>query len=485
VNLPTNKDFATEVRSDRLKMLSQFTMVGSAALFWITSMASMFQRANAAGWLVALALLTLVCVATRSLVIRDRYLDGVWTFAIGSIVAVSVVLAWADPQTVEIVAFLFPIIVFVVGLLVSPAQTLLIAGLSSLALILVPSFNQGMLGAGVHQIVAVCLTFLSAVLAAQVTGELYQVTEWALMNYQRERKTTEALFENRQLLERALNRSNALGEELQDANTQLETARSAAEEAKHFRGQFLANMSHELRTPLNAIIGFSETMLKFPAMYDDVNLPDAYRSDLNQIYTSGRQLLSLINDILDLSKVDAGKLELHIQRVSLENILDMVISTAQGLIGERPIKLERDYTMPLPTVKADESRVRQVLLNLYSNATKFTEKGAITLVVRKEDAGVRISVKDTGKGIAPQFHESIFEEFKQADPNGRDPRSGAGLGLAISRHLLGLMEGRIWVESEVGKGSTFHFILPSYEGDDTQPTRVPAFIEQPEQEKVV
>src|SRR5262249_40031707 len=160
-----------------------------------------------------------------------------------------------------------------------------------------------------------------------------QVTEWALMNYQRERKTTEALFDNRQLLERSLLRSQALSEELQEANQELEHARTAAEEAKHFRGQFLANMSHELRTPLNAIIGFSETMLRFPAMYDDVTLPDAYKGDLNQIYNSGRQLLSLINDILDLSKVDAGKLELHIQKVALQPIVDMVISTAQGLVG--------------------------------------------------------------------------------------------------------------------------------------------------------
>jgi signal transduction histidine kinase len=296
------------------------------------------------------------------------------------------------------------------------------------------------------------------------------------------------LFENRQQLERALHRSEALSDQLQETNTELKVARSAAEDAKHFRGQFLANMSHELRTPLNAIIGFSETMLKFPAMYDDVTLPKAYEGDLNQIYNSGRQLLSLINDILDLSKVDAGKLELHIQRVALEPICDMVVSTAQGLVGERSVKLEKDFTTPLPAVWADEGRVRQVLLNLYSNATKFTESGSITLIVRESEEGVRISVRDTGKGIDAKYHEAIFEEFKQADAGGRDPRSGAGLGLAISRHLLGLMQGRIWVESEVDKGSTFHVVLPAYQEQASKPKRTdvfPAIVEAAKvQEKV-
>jgi signal transduction histidine kinase len=210
-------------------------------------------------------------------------------------------------------------------------------------------------------------------------------------------------------------------------------------------------------------------------MYDDVTLPKGYESDLNQIYNSGRQLLSLINDILDLSKVDAGKLELHIQRVALEPICNMVVATAQGLVGERKIKLEKDYVEPLPAVWADEGRVRQVLLNLYSNAVKFTESGSITLSVRETEEGVRISLKDTGKGIDPQYHEVIFEEFKQADAGGRDPRSGAGLGLAISRHLLGLMQGRIWVESEAGRGSTFNIVLPAYQELASKPKRTDVF----------
>jgi signal transduction histidine kinase len=471
--IPTKQDFATEVRSDRLKTLWQATLLGCLIAFWVIATVATLQKSNAGVWLTAMGVMCVACLLTSWLLRRQKYTPAVWAYALGAIGAGAIVLANGDRTAVQVVPFVFPLIVFVIGLLLSPINTLLIAILASAAVIFMPAFNEaGWSMWGAHEIVAIILTFLSALLAAQVTGELYQVTEWALMNYQRERKTTEALFDNRQLLERSLLRSQALSEELQETNAQLESARTAAEEAKHFRGQFLANMSHELRTPLNAIIGFSETMLKFPAMYDDVELPEAYRSDLNQIYNSGRQLLTLINDILDLSKVDAGKLELHIQRVQLEPIIDMVISTAQGLVGDRPIRLERDYTLPLPDIWADESRVRQVLLNLYSNATKFTERGSITLMVRRFEDDVRISVKDTGRGIDIKYHETIFEEFKQADSGGRDPRSGAGLGLAISRHLLGLMEGRIWVESEVGQGSTFHFMLPAYREDDSRPRRI-------------
>jgi len=475
VTIPTNQDFATEVRSDRLKTLWQFTFAGCLIFFWIVATIATLQKANAWYWMIGVAVWAGACLLTRWLLKTNHYGQAVWTYALGGLAAGTIVLAGGDTVATQIIPFVFPLIIFVVGLLLPPVSTLVIATLAAGAVVVMPLLNMNVDGWGVHQLFAIVLTYASAFLAAQSTGELFQISEWALSHYQKERKTTNDLFESRQQLERALHRSEALSEELTLTNTELKVARTAAEEAKHFRGQFLANMSHELRTPLNAIIGFSETMLKFPAMYDDVTLPKAYESDLNQIYNSGRQLLSLINDILDLSKVDAGKLELHLQRVELEPICDMVISTAQGLVSERPIKLQRDYTAPLPSVWADEGRVRQVLLNLYSNAVKFTEKGSITLMVRDTMEGVRISVKDTGKGIDSRFHEVIFEEFKQADAGGRDPRSGAGLGLAISRHLLGLMQGRIWVESEAGKGSTFHVLLPAHQEQSSKPKRTDVF----------
>lgn len=474
MTIPTKQDFATEVRSDRLQVLWQVTIIGCLVLFWVVATIATLQRSDVVLWLVALGCIAAGCVITRFFLRSNRYVYAVWSYALGSLVAGGIILLAGDQQAAQIAPFFFPLIVFMVGLLMPPLNTLAIAGVS-IILIIVSTFTNPLAGAfELHQLIAVVLTGVSALLAAQVTGELYQVTEWALLNYQRERKTTEALFENRQLLERTLIRSQALSEELQETNVQLEDARAAAEEAKHFRGQFLANMSHELRTPLNAIIGFSETMLKFPQMYDDVTLPKGYESDLNQIYSSGRQLLSLINDILDISKVDAGKLEMHMHRVDLEPIIEAAISTATGLMGTKQIKLERDLPDPLPVAWADGGRIQQVMLNLYSNAVKFTDTGSITLTVRELDEGICLSVRDTGPGIDSRFQETIFEEFKQANIYGRDPRSGAGLGLAISRHLLGLMGGRIWVESELGKGSTFYVIISAYRDDSSRPKKIEA-----------
>jgi signal transduction histidine kinase len=476
MTIPTNQDFATEVKMDRLTTLWRVTLIGALFLAWIILNIAMMQRTSVTTWIVALGLVIAGCLVTRFLLKRSVYVPAVWVYALGSMIGIGVALSTNETAVLEVVPFTFPLLIFVVGLLLPPSNTFLASILATLITLLVPWASSGSWAfLGFHQIVAVILTFLSALLAAQVTGELYQVTEWALLNYQRERRTTQELFDNRVLLERSLLRSQALSERLQETNSELETARTAAEEAKHYRGQFLANMSHELRTPLNAIIGFSETMLKFPIMYDNVRLPDAYEADLNQIYTSGRQLLTLINDILDLAKVDAGKLEVRMDKVDVRPIISSVLSTAQGLIGKKPIKLEANVPEYLPLVWADDARVRQVLLNLYSNAAKFTDEGNITVSARETEEGVEISLKDSGSGIPKESLGLIFEEFTQADTDGRrDPRSGAGLGLTISRQLCTLMGGRIWAESEPGKGSTFYFVVQRYkEPVKTQDTTAP------------
>jgi signal transduction histidine kinase len=461
--IPTNQDFATEVKAERLKILWRITLIVCIFVIWIILNIAVLQRLDAGSAVAPFIALVLGCLVTRQLLDRGQLTPAVWAYALGGMAALAVGLVTGSPQIVQILSFAFPVVVFLVGLLLSPGNTFLTAVVSSLLIAFVPFLQAGDFSYfSVYQAAAIALTFLSAVLAMQVTGDLYQVTEWALQNYQRERRVAGELYDNRQELQRSLSRSQALSDRLQETNEQLETARTAAEDAKHFRGQFLANMSHELRTPLNAIIGFSETMLKFPAMYDGVKLPNAYEADLQQIYSSGRQLLNLINDILDLSKVDAGKLDIQMDKVDLKAVVSNVVLTASGLIGAKPIALETDLPDVVPFAWADRARVSQVLLNLYSNAGKFTDQGSIKLSLREADGLIRISLTDTGIGIAPENYEAIFEEFKQAETGRRDPRAGAGLGLAISRQLVTLMGGKIWVESTFGKGSTFHFTLQPF-----------------------
>ncbi len=227
-------------------------------------------------------------------------------------------------------------------------------------------------------------------------------------------------------------------------------------EVDRLKSQFLANMSHELRTPLNSIIGFSRVVLKGI----DGPITDRQREDLEAIHSSGQHLLGLISDILDVSKIEAGKMELNFEPVELGEIIQGVMSTAVALVKEKPVDLEQSIPGDLPSVMADERRIRQVLLNLVSNAAKFTGEGFIRVSVDVDGGDVVVSVADTGPGIAHEEIDGIFEPFTQVDASTTREHGGTGLGLTISHSFVQLHGGRMWVESELGQGSIFYFTLP-------------------------
>ncbi len=472
--LPSKEDFATEVKADRLKILYRVAALFGIVTLLIVLTFGMSQRgANASNptfVVVGVTIELIACALTHELLRRNMTGMAAWVFVMGAIIAVGAMLALGDTVTQQMYPFVMPVIIVVGGLLVAPWQTFLLTGVAVVVIVVAPHLGTAAVGDSLlpttQQTFSIFLMILSAVFAAQVTGELYQITEWALSNYQRERRTNDELFDKRHQLQMTLKRSEALAEKLQEINSQLAVAHAAAEEAKTFRGKFLANMSHELRTPLNAIIGFSETMLQFPIMYDNENLPLPYERDLGQIYNSGRQLLHVINDILDLAKVDAGKLEIHMQPVEMKPLISAAISTAKGLLGSKSVRLEQDVPEDLPRVWGDETRLRQVLLNLYSNACKYTDAGLIKLHVRVLDDELEFAVQDTGIGVDADYQTKLFQEFQQAKSGGRDARSGSGLGLAISKQLLELMNGRIWLTSKVGEGSTFYFTVKIFKGQE-------------------
>jgi CheY-like chemotaxis protein/nitrogen-specific signal transduction histidine kinase len=234
-------------------------------------------------------------------------------------------------------------------------------------------------------------------------------------------------------------------------------------ELDRMKSQFLANMSHELRTPLNSIIGFSRVIIKGI----DGPVTELQQQDLTAIYNSGQHLLGLINDVLDLSKIEAGKMELAFDEVNIADITNSVLSTMTGLIKDKPIQLQRNIQPNLPTVRADAIRIRQVMINLLSNAAKFTDEGTISVEVGlKRGAAGRneacVSVTDTGPGIAEQDQAKLFQPFSQVDDSPTRKTGGTGLGLSICQHIVNMHGGKIWVESEVGRGSTFHFTLPLF-----------------------
>jgi signal transduction histidine kinase len=238
--------------------------------------------------------------------------------------------------------------------------------------------------------------------------------------------------------------------ELADKSAQLEVA-------DRHKSEFLANMSHELRTPLNAVIGFSEVLLE--RMFGELN--DKQAEYLQDILSSGRHLLSLINDILDLSKIEAGRMELDLASFDLPIALDNALTLVRERASRHGIALGLTVDPGVGEIVADERKVKQVLLNLLSNAVKFTpEGGRVAIGATRADGVVEIAVSDTGIGIAAEDQEAIFEEFRQVGTDYARKREGTGLGLALARRFVELHGGRIWVKSEVGRGSTFTFSLP-------------------------
>jgi adenylate cyclase len=238
--------------------------------------------------------------------------------------------------------------------------------------------------------------------------------------------------------------------------TELKVARDEAVRAAQATSQFLANMSHELRTPLNAVLGYAELIQD--GIYGDV--PDKIQEVLGRIQQNGRHLLGLINDVLDLSKIEAGQLTLSPVAYSMRELVLDVVGATEALAAEKQLAIQVDVPADLPTGRGDERRITQVLMNLVSNAIKFTDAGTVSIRAKVAAGSFVVEVADTGMGIAAEDRERIFGEFQQVDSSSTRKKGGTGLGLAIAKRIVELHGGRIWVESTQGEGSTFAFELP-------------------------
>jgi signal transduction histidine kinase len=247
-----------------------------------------------------------------------------------------------------------------------------------------------------------------------------------------------------------------LATNLNRMNDELKVLYEELEAANRHKSRFLASVSHELRTPLNAIIGFSRLILR----KTEGQIPDLQRANLQKVLISGEHLLTLINGLLDLSKIEAGKMEVLPEAVELAEVLDGAASTVEPMLTSGQVRLIREVAPDVPLLYTDREKLRQILLNLLSNAAKFTEHGEIRVLAWRENGWLKLAVADSGIGMESEALSHIFEEFRQVGSSSTLRSRGTGLGLAITRQLVSLLGGDISVHSDVGKGSTFTVVLP-------------------------
>ena len=365
----------------------------------------------------------------------------------------------------------FSLVVVIAGLLLGPRH-----GLSAAVLSTVVVMSDW---AGPHAVpgdillTALFLIWASVFLSWLTSRPLFDALNWSFSAYQQaQRKTEEARLQRAQLVGLTKNLNEAYYR-LETLNHKLHRAREAAEEARQLKAQFAASISHELRTPLNLIIGFSEMMVLAPRTYHGEKLPERYRGDVEAIYRNARHLSDLIDDVLELSQIDANRLGLRMERASLGEIVDEAVVAVAGMFKDKQLALVTHVPGDLPSLFVDRTRIRQVLINLLNNAARFTDEGGVRVAAKRNGREVVVEVTDTGIGIPPDDIPEVFREFYQVRSVGGHLRGGSGLGLAITKRFVELHGGSIWAESHTGVGTTFAFSLPLHDGAAVFPLPIP------------
>ncbi|HXW00636.1 MAG TPA: HAMP domain-containing sensor histidine kinase, partial [Anaerolineae bacterium] len=290
---------------------------------------------------------------------------------------------------------------------------------------------------------------------------LYEITHWSWTNYRKARDLLEEVRDRKVELQQALDDLSHAYRELDLLNERVAVMRLVAEEAQAAKTAFVAKVSHEFRTPLNMIIGLTDVLMDTPEIYGETLSP-ALLEDLRIVRRNCEHLSKMVNDILDLSQTEMGRLTLRREWANLAGDIEAALAIVWPLLEKKQLTLQANIPLNLPPVYCDRTRISQVILNLVSNAARFTDQGGITLSAQPQEQAVIISVADTGPGVLPEDAERIFEPFCQGRGNPWRDQKGSGLGLSISKQFVELHGGQMWLESEPGVGSTFSFNLPIY-----------------------
>ena len=354
--------------------------------------------------------------------------------------------------------YYLPVVIVVASLLVSSVGVFTVAAIASIVCVLVTRWHGAEWFDPQQIVTPISLIYLTALAAWLNSRQVNIALDCMERSYVRARDLLEQLRDERMALARTLKSLEDAYVRIEKMNYALIEAHRVAEEARRFKSEFVANVSHELRTPLNLIIGFTEMMATAPESYGGVLLPGTYRGDVMATYRNARHLRALIDDVLDLARIEAGSMPLSLELTNLDEVIREAAEMVRGLVEARGLTLELALSDQLPKLRIDRTRMRHVLLNLLTNATRFTDTGKICVRTRLEGSEVIVTVEDSGRGIEATRLARAFEAFTQLD-NGQ-AQQGSGLGLAVSKRFIELHDGRMWIESEVGRGTTVYFTVP-------------------------
>lgn len=443
-------DTGINLDSLRTELAARLTLLIIAAAgvgAWLSIPVSPFPR---------IIFLLLMLLITHALLVRvllhSRPAFGRRLLVTGWLILLLAAMAFLEEVWVPYLGLL---VAFASAVLVRRSEVIVSASVATMAY----GLNAGIGRGYVLPQTAIILMF-GAALAWIVASTIYMALEWESQARQRSQALLSEIREHRAQLSQSNKMLNQAQEMQMRIQQQLIGARKAAEEARRVKEQFAANISHELRTPLNLILGFAAVMYKNPEVYGEIAWPMKLRRDISHIFRNTSHLVELVDDILDLSRIEIASFALNLEPTPLASLLQEAVQIAGGLFANQNVRFLVDIEDDLPALDIDRTRIRQVLLNLLNNAGKFTERGSVQLQVRKGPDCVHFRITDTGVGIPADKLPHLFDEFYQVDASLRRSRPSAGLGLAISKRFVVAHGGQIEVESSEGVGTTVFFTLP-------------------------
>lgn len=409
------------------------------------------QAAPLLPFVLSMALFTLCGVVAR--LRQICYPLAVWLLCLGSLALTLIAGEWI-PHSDAHHAVLYPVLV--AGVTLGSWAALATAGVASLSLAWGMGFPGHLPPAYATNLLIVWSVGFLACIAQRPQK---RVIDWAWHGYEQARENLDMARDRQLQLKQALQDLAQANAQTTRLNEMLSAARRAVEEARRAKEEFVANVSHELRTPLNMIIGFSDMILGAPGTYAQ-RLPSALLADVAAIKRNSQHLAGLVDDVLDLAEAESGRMQLFREPIAIEEVIQEAVEAVAVLFEQKGLTLTLDVPDDLPPAYCDRTRIRQVVLNLLSNAGRFTDKGGATVRARCEQEMLVVSVTDTGPGMDPDSRVRLFKPFQQADPSIRRRYGGTGLGLAISQRFVEMHGGRIWLDGTLNVGTTASFTLP-------------------------